>query len=73
MRRVTAPRLTRFRGGSGDAKSRAPATFRVSRSAPYHPFTPTLHPLMQINGLRRATRRASPAASAASTTALTSL
>jgi len=31
------------------------------------------YPLMQISGLRRATRRASPASSAAATTALTSL
>ena len=70
MRRLTATRLTR----SGDGKPKAPVTFRVSRSAPYHPFTsPTLHPLMQISGLSRATLRASPAASAASTTALTSL
>ena len=46
----------------------------ILSAVPYSPFTwLTLHPLTQIGGLRRATRRARPAASAASTTALTSL
>ena len=82
MRRVTAPRLTRFRDGFDGENQEHRGLPRVTlglgisilSAGPYSPFTwLTLHPLTQISGLRRATRRARPAASAASKTALTSL